>query len=86
MARVNSSTRLVPQIDKVFHRIGDIINNFRTLTLGIPALSFRNGPGIWDKLKVPWTYCMSPALVPKPDDWKNHIGLWCFINFLDGDS
>jgi len=57
-----------------FRRVGDIINNFRTSTLGLPALSLRSGPGILEKLKVPWTYCMSPALVPKPPDWKNHIG------------
>lgn len=28
-----------------------------------------------DRVKVPWTYCFSSALVPKPQDWKNHIGL-----------
>lgn len=75
MARVNFIQTLVPQIYNYPYRIGDIINNFRTATLGIPALSFRNGPGILDKLKVPWTYCMSPALVPKPNDWRKHIGV-----------
>ena len=75
MARVNSNSMLIPQIYNVSHRIGDIINNFRTKTLGISPMTFRNGPGILDKLKVPWTYCMSPALVPKPNDWRNNIGL-----------
>ena len=55
--------------------IGDIINTFRTSTLGLPSLTLRSGPGIADYYKVPWTYCMSPSLVPKPDDWKNHIGM-----------
>jgi hypothetical protein len=54
--------------------IGDIVNDFRTKTLGLTPLSLRSGPGLADRLKVPWTYCMSPALVPPPGDWKNHIG------------
>ncbi|TFK67117.1 glycosyltransferase family 1 protein [Pluteus cervinus] len=61
---------------------GDIINNLRTRVLGLPPLSIRSGPGIQDRLKVPYTYCMSPALVPKPSDWKNHIDVVGFY-FLD---
>lgn len=60
-------------------RIGDLVNDFRTKTLGIRPLSITTGPGLVDRLKVPWTYCMSPALVPPPNDWKNHIGLLHFI-------
>ena len=55
--------------------IGDIINIFRTSTLELPSLTLRLGPGIADYFKVTWTYCMSPFLVPKPNDWKNHIGM-----------
>ncbi|KAG9102858.1 hypothetical protein FRC06_000972 [Ceratobasidium sp. 370] len=62
--------------------LGDVINNFRTSTLGLKPLSFRSGPGVTDRLRVPWTYCMSPALVPKPDDWTNHIDVVGFY-FLD---
>ncbi|KAF8894838.1 glycosyltransferase family 1 protein [Infundibulicybe gibba] len=62
--------------------LGDIINKFRTHTLGLPPLSLRSGPGLVDRLKVPWTYCMSPALVPKPRDWKNYIDVVGFY-FLD---
>lgn len=32
------------------------------------------GPGLAETLKVPFTYCWSPALVPKPADWAAHIG------------
>lgn len=56
-------------------RISDIMNTFRTKTLGLSSLSLRSGAGMIDRLKIPWTYCLSPALIPKPDDWKNHIGL-----------
>ncbi|CAG8556610.1 15952_t:CDS:10, partial [Acaulospora colombiana] len=53
--------------------LGDVINKFRQKSLGLDPLSIRSGPGIADRLKVPWTYCFSPSLVPKPLDWKNHI-------------
>ncbi|KAK0227822.1 UDP-Glycosyltransferase/glycogen phosphorylase [Armillaria fumosa] len=62
--------------------MGDIINKLRTRTLGLAPLSLRSGPGVVDTCKVPWTYCMSPALVPKPKDWKNHIDIVGFY-FLD---
>ncbi|PPQ82369.1 hypothetical protein CVT25_008330 [Psilocybe cyanescens] len=62
--------------------VGDIINTFRTSKLGLSPLGIRVGPGYVDRLKIPWTYCMSPALVPKPDDWKNHIDISGFY-FLD---
>ncbi|CAK5281074.1 unnamed protein product [Mycena citricolor] len=62
--------------------MGDLVNKFRKYTLGLEALSLRSGPSVVDRLKVPWTYCMSPALVPKPEDWKNHIDVVGFY-FLD---
>lgn len=58
------------------NRLGDITNRFRGKTLGLPPLSLTSGPGLVDRLKIPWTYCLSPSLVPKPTDWKNHIGAW----------
>ncbi|KAJ7582522.1 glycosyltransferase family 1 protein [Mycena floridula] len=51
-------------------------------TLKLSPLSLRSGPGLADTLKIPWTYCMSSALVPKPADWKNHIDVVGFY-FLD---
>lgn len=62
--------------------VGDLINDFRKETLGLRSLSLRTGPGILERVKVPWTYCMSPALIPKPEDWKNHIDVIGFY-FLD---
>lgn len=59
----------------LLHRIGDLVNKFRGSSLGLSPLSIRTGPGLADTLKIPWTYCMSPALVPKPKDWKQHIGI-----------
>ncbi|THU98408.1 glycosyltransferase family 1 protein [Dendrothele bispora CBS 962.96] len=62
--------------------VGDLVNKFRTKTLGLEPLSLRSGPGLVDTVKCPWTYCMSPALVPKPEDWKNYIDVVGFY-FLD---
>ena len=56
-------------------RMGDIVNDFRTRPLGLKPLTARSGPSLVDHLKIPWTYCMSPSLVPKPNDWTNHIGI-----------
>lgn len=59
---------------RTWQGLGDIINAFRGLTLGLEPLTIRSGPAILDRLKVPWTYCWSQGLIPKPDDWKDHIG------------
>ncbi|KAG8868418.1 hypothetical protein FRC20_003433 [Serendipita sp. 405] len=62
--------------------LGGVINIFRTKKLGLQPLSVRSGPGIVDRLKIPWTYCFSPEIVPKPEDWQNHIDVVGFY-FLD---
>ncbi|KIJ63362.1 glycosyltransferase family 1 protein [Hydnomerulius pinastri MD-312] len=62
--------------------IGDIINEFRSKKLRLPALTLRSGAGLVDRLKVPWTYCMNPALVPPPNDWQNNIDTVGFY-FMD---
>ncbi|KAH7928152.1 glycosyltransferase family 1 protein [Leucogyrophana mollusca] len=62
--------------------IGDIVNVFRSKTLGLSTLTLRSGAGLVDRLKIPWTYCMSPTLIPPPEDWKNHIDTVGFY-FLD---
>ncbi|KAL4981853.1 hypothetical protein BDW68DRAFT_196013 [Aspergillus falconensis] len=38
-----------------------------------------DGPCLADVLKVPFTYCWSPALVPKPLDWPAHIDVCGFF-------
>ncbi|KAG8920357.1 hypothetical protein FRC02_000954 [Tulasnella sp. 418] len=62
--------------------LGDVINRFRRKTLGLDILSHGAGPSIIDHLKIPWTYCFSPSLIPKPADWLNHIDVVGFY-FLE---
>ena len=44
----------------------------------------RMAPSVLDKLNIPWTYCWSPTLLPKPDDWRSNIDVSGFY-FLDND-
>lgn len=36
-------------------------------------------------MRIPWTYCWSPELLPKPFDWKGHIDISGFY-FLDNED
>jgi hypothetical protein len=57
----------------------DLINNFRENTLSLDPLHAAWGHRLLPQLKVPFTYCWSPALIPKPRDWGNHITISGFF-------
>jgi UDP:flavonoid glycosyltransferase YjiC (YdhE family) len=63
----------------------DIINRFRRRTLLLEPVDPTWGTNLVPRLKVPFTYCWSPALIPKPADWGAHIGVSGFF-FLPSDS
>lgn len=65
--------------------LGGQINLFRTRDLRLEELPDLNASDILDKQRIPWTYCWSPELLPKPLDWKHHIDISGFY-FLDGDD
>ncbi|RBR07804.1 uncharacterized protein FIESC28_10497 [Fusarium coffeatum] len=62
--------------------LGDVINRFRKKALDLPPLSMIWAPGLLSRLKISWTYCWSPALIPKPNDWGRHIDVsgFYFLN------
>ncbi|KAF1935817.1 UDP-Glycosyltransferase/glycogen phosphorylase [Clathrospora elynae] len=62
--------------------LGDIINRFRSKCLGLDPVSLIWAPGMLQRLKIPHTYCWSPALIPKPKDWGSHISIsgFYFLN------
>ncbi|ORY57798.1 uncharacterized protein BCR38DRAFT_461077 [Pseudomassariella vexata] len=68
--------------------LGDVINRFRTKVLDLEPLSLLWAPGILTRLKVPYTYCWSPALIPKPNDWGSHIDIagFFFLNLASNFS
>lgn len=62
--------------------LGDVINRFRQRSLGLEPISIMWAPGMSSRLRIPWTYCWSPALIPKPADWGNYIDIsgFYFLN------
>lgn len=62
--------------------LGDVINRFRNRVLDLEPLSLIWAPGILTRLHIPTTYCWSPALIPKPNDWGQEISIPGFF-FLD---
>ncbi|CAE6526287.1 unnamed protein product [Rhizoctonia solani] len=62
--------------------LGHAINKFRTKKLGLEYLSTASAVSMVERCGIPWTYCLSPALVPKPQDWLAHIDVTGFY-FLD---
>ncbi|CZT47110.1 related to sterol glucosyltransferase [Rhynchosporium secalis] len=55
--------------------LGDVINRFRERALGLEPISLIWAPDMLSRLRVPYTYCWSPALIPKPKDWGQHISI-----------
>uniref|UniRef100_A0A0D2Y1L5 Uncharacterized protein n=1 Tax=Fusarium oxysporum (strain Fo5176) TaxID=660025 RepID=A0A0D2Y1L5_FUSOF len=59
--------------------LGDVINAWRVSDLHLDPLAAAVGPDIIGLMKVPYTYCWSPALVPKPSDWGESIDICGFF-------
>ncbi|KAJ5153749.1 UDP-glucuronosyl/UDP-glucosyltransferase [Penicillium coprophilum] len=64
--------------------LGDVINRWR-VSIDLEPIPATEGPALAEALKVPYTYCWSPALVPKPQDWPGHIDV-CGFFFRDPPS
>ncbi|KOS23446.1 Sterol 3-beta-glucosyltransferase UGT80B1 [Escovopsis weberi] len=62
--------------------LGDVINRFREKALDLAPLEMIWAPGLLQRLKISYTYCWSPALIPKPNDWAAHIDVagFYFLN------
>lgn len=62
--------------------LGDVINRFRDKVLDLEPLSLIWAPGLLTRLRIPTTYCWSPALIPKPNDWQAEISVagFYFLN------
>ena len=72
-----------PMVDLLtWQGLGDVVNKFRSHILRIEQLSPIWAPSLVQRAKIPYTYCWSPALIPKPKDWGAHIDISGFF-FLD---
>ncbi|KAL3480576.1 sterol glucosyltransferase, partial [Aspergillus californicus] len=58
--------------------LGDVINRWRA-SIHLDPVPAMEGPSLAEALKVPFTYCWSPALIPKPRDWAAHIDICGFL-------
>ncbi|GAB1194029.1 hypothetical protein APSETT444_003266 [Aspergillus pseudonomiae] len=65
--------------------LGDLINRFRKRELGLDPLDAIRAPSIAHRLRIPYTYLWSPSLLPKPQDWGEHIDV-CGFQFLASDT
>ncbi|GKT66114.1 glycosyltransferase family 1 protein [Colletotrichum tofieldiae] len=59
--------------------LGDVINRWRRNVLGLETLPESVGSELLDVAQVPYTYCWSPALIPKPKDWGPNIDICGFF-------
>ncbi|ESZ90226.1 glycosyltransferase family 1 protein [Sclerotinia borealis F-4128] len=59
--------------------LGDVINHWRKKSLDLEPVPIMAGPHLATSLDIPFTYCWSPALVPKPQDWLPHIDVCGFF-------
>lgn len=66
--------------------LGDLINRFREYKLGLEPLSLLTSPGLLQRLKIPYTYCWSPSLIPKPKDWGQNVDIsgFYFLSLSSG--
>ncbi|THX23914.1 UDP-Glycosyltransferase/glycogen phosphorylase, partial [Aureobasidium pullulans] len=58
--------------------LGDVINNWRR-GIGLEPVPNTEGPLLASTLSVPFTYCWSPALIPKPVDWPANVDVSGFF-------
>ncbi|CAG8384820.1 unnamed protein product [Penicillium salamii] len=59
--------------------LGDLINAWRKEALELDCIPATEGPNLAETLQVPFTYCWSSALIPKPQEWGAHIDLCGFF-------
>ncbi|CAG8102889.1 unnamed protein product [Penicillium olsonii] len=64
--------------------VGDVVNRWRK-ELDLDTVATFEGPHLAEILKVPFTYCWSPALVPKPSDWPSYVDV-CGFFFRDAPA
>jgi len=58
--------------------LGDVINAWR-LKMDLEPIPSTEGPMLSKTLKIPFTYCWSPSLIPKPADWPANIDVCGFF-------
>ncbi|RJE26465.1 hypothetical protein PHISCL_01175 [Aspergillus sclerotialis] len=58
--------------------LGEVINKWRS-SIDLAPVPTTEGPCLAEALEIPFTYCWSPALVPRPWDWPAYIDVCGFF-------
>lgn len=74
MAGVSGTGIICTTTANTVSSLGDVINKFRN-GLDLEEINLMDGPMLASSLEIPFTYCWSPSLVPKPADWPSYIGM-----------
>ncbi|TGO57465.1 hypothetical protein BCON_0065g00250 [Botryotinia convoluta] len=59
--------------------LSDVISLWRKKALNLEPVPAMAGMSLAEALKIPFTYCWSPALIPKPVDWPSYIDVCGFF-------
>ncbi|KAF4453375.1 sterol glucosyltransferase [Fusarium albosuccineum] len=59
--------------------LGDLVNQWREAKLGLEHVPMNEGPRLLKSLEIPFTYCWSPTLIPKPREWGHNISISGFF-------
>ncbi|KAJ5153739.1 uncharacterized protein N7500_009178 [Penicillium coprophilum] len=62
----------------IWEGLGDLVNSWRKRCLALDPLDSITAPSLPQRLGVPFSYLWSPALLPKPRDWDDHIDICGF--------
>ncbi|CAI7661515.1 unnamed protein product [Penicillium palitans] len=62
----------------IWEGLGDLVNSWRKKCLALDPLDSITAPNLPGRLGVPFSYLWSPALLPKPRDWADHIDICGF--------
>ncbi|KAJ5971412.1 uncharacterized protein N7479_001330 [Penicillium vulpinum] len=69
----------------IWEGLGDLVNSWRKKCLALDPLDSITAPSLPQRLGIPFSYLWSPALLPKPRDWADHIDI-CGFSVLPSES
>jgi hypothetical protein len=75
MILLRDTMQIIDLFNFLFSSLGGVINDWRKHELGLEPISLSDGSFLLKTLEIPYTYCWSPVLVPKPYDWPANAGM-----------
>lgn len=69
----------------IWEGLGDLVNSWRKKILALDQVDSITAPSLIHRLRVPYSYLWSPALLPKPRDWNDDIDI-CGFSVLPSKS